>query len=242
MRDLPGIGNVINALAPPSADKNAYLKDVDLSGVDLINLIKLQRNAAGGINPMGSAYETLLNSVSSLAHPYIRTGVEQLSGRNLFTDQSLAQYEPTLQKIGRNAGVQPGSVGDDAIRCASTAIEQVPHAPRGLQLLNRLTDTERTPEWSARVGQGAVDLLSGVKVRNISRDAADLDAKREIDAILDSSPMLRTFSSRYIPDELKPFASPEELLLDALSREMGRDARAARQRSPRRRLYENPYL
>ena len=138
--------------------------------------------------------------------------------------------------------MQPGSVGDDAIRWASTAIEQVPRAPRVLQLLNRLTDTERTPELSARVGQGAVDLLSGIKIRNIMKDASDLDAKREIDAILDSSPMLRTFSSRYIPDELKPFASPEELLLDALSREMGRDARAARQRSPRRRLYENPYL
>jgi hypothetical protein len=190
---------------------------------------------------MGSGYETLLNAVSSLAHPYIRTGVEQLSGRNLFTDQSLAQYEPTLQKIGRRY-VQPGSTADDAIRWAALGVEQIPHAPRLLQLMNRLTDDERTPELSARLGQGAIDLLSGVKIRNIMDDAAALDARREIDAMLDSSPMLRTFSSRYIPEELRQYASPEELLLYELSKEMGREARNARKARKRSPLYENPYL
>lgn len=241
LREAPGLGSIVNALAPKADNKNAYLKDVDLSGVDLINLVKLQRNASGGINPMGSGYETLLNAVSSLAHPYIRTGVEQLSGRNLFTDQSLAQYEPTLQKIGRRY-VQPGGMADDAIRWAALGVEQIPHAPRLLQLMNRLTDDERTPELSARLGQGAVDLLSGVKIRNIMDDAAALDARREIDAMLDASPMLRTFSSRYIPEELRQYASPEELLLYELSKEMSREARNARKARKRSPMYENPYL
>jgi hypothetical protein len=242
MRNTPGLGPLIDMIAPKAEGKNAYLKDVDLPGVDLINLIKPQRDATGTIAPIGTAYETLLNSAGSLAHPFIRTGVEQLSGRSLWNDQALTQYEPTLQKLGRKAGITPLSGADDAMKWIASGVDYIPHAPRVLQFANRMLDTERTPELSARILQGIVDASSGVKIRNILDDAAALDTRREVDAMLDASPMMRSFESKYIPEELLPYASPEEQLLYQLSRELSRDARKAKEgRNRANSIYANPY-
>lgn len=241
MRQIPGLGTAINAIAPKGEGKNSYVKDIDLPGVDLINMLKIQRSADGSVSLLGTGYESSLNAVSSLAHPYIRTGVEMLSGRNLYTDQSLAQFEPTLQKVARKLGVPPNSGADRAVKGISTLVEQIPHAPRVLQLLNRAVDAERTPEFSARALQALVDSTSGVKIRNIMDDAASLDARREIDAMLDDSPLLRTFEQKYIPEELRPYASPEELLLYDLSRQLNKEAREARKARQPARGYANPY-
>ena len=240
LRNTPGIGSIVDLIAPTAEGKQSYLKDIDLPGIDLINLAKIQRGADGSIAPLSSIYETSLNAVSGLAHPYIRTGVEQLSGRNLYTDQALSQFEPTLQKLGRRMGVQPLSAADDILRWTAAAAEQIPHAPRVLQLANRLADSERTPEMSARAIQALINASSGVKIRNILDDAASMDARREIEAMLNDSPTMRTFESRYLPEELRPYASPEELMLYDLSRVLNKEARDAREK--RNKGMANPYL
>jgi hypothetical protein len=124
----------------------------------------------------------------------------------------------------------------------ASGVDYIPHAPRVLQFANRMLDTERTPELSARILQGIVDASSGVKIRNILDDAAALDTRREVDAMLDASPMMRSFESKYIPEELLPYASPEEQLLYQLSRELSRDARKAKEgRNRANSIYANPY-
>jgi hypothetical protein len=231
MRDLPGVGGLINMIAPPTEGVESFLNDVDLPGVGLLNMMKIKRNLDGSPNLMNSAKHTVMDSVGSLAHPGIRMGAELLTGRNLYTGKSLTEFEPTVQKIGRRLGVEPFGAIDTALNLASYPLDFVPHAPRIMQLTNRLIDSERVPDVQARLLQNAINMLSGVKVTNISEDAARLDASRELGEMMGDSPALRTFEQRFIPEELLPYASEEDLQIYRLDRQMRQEARRARKKA-----------
>jgi hypothetical protein len=86
-----------------------------------------------------------------------------------------------------------------------------------------------------------VNALSGVKVTNVSEDAARLDASRALSEMLSDSPALRTFEQRFIPEEMLPFASPEDILLYRLDRQMRNEARKARAKANDSDVY-NPFI
>lgn len=228
MRDVPGLGSVINTLAPETPGVNSFLNSIDVPGSSLINMMNVKQGLDGGVKVGDSLYNTFLDTTSGLMHPIIRDGVELLSGRNLHTGKSMAEFEPTIQKIGRELGVDPYSTTDSLLKGSNMLLDFVPHAPRALQLLNRLMDDERVPELSARLGQNAFNTLTGMKVTNISEDAARMDASRELGDMLSDSPAIKKFESKYIPEELLPYADPEDVLLYRLDRQMRKEARAAK--------------
>jgi len=86
-----------------------------------------------------------------------------------------------------------------------------------------------------------MNALSGVKITNISEDAAKLDASRELGEMLSDSPALRTFEQKYVPKELMEFASPEDLLLYRMDRQMRNEARKARAALSNSDVY-NPFI
>jgi hypothetical protein len=192
-------------------------------------MMNVKQGLDGGVKVGDSLYNTFLDTTSGLMHPIIRDGVELLSGRNLHTGKSMAEFEPTIQKIGRELGVDPYSTTDSLLKGSNMLLDFVPHAPRALQLLNRLMDDERVPDLSARLGQNAFNTLTGMKVTNISEDAARMDASRELGDMLSDSPAIKKFESKYIPEELLPYANPEDVLLYRLDRQMRQEARKAKQ-------------
>ncbi len=228
MRDVPGLGSVIDTLAPKTDGVNSFLNSIDVPGSSLINMMNVKQGLDGGVKVGDSLYNTFLDTTSQLMHPIIRDGVELLSGRNLHTGKSMAEFEPTIQKIGRELGVDPYSTTDSLLKGSNMLLDFVPHAPRALQLINRLMDDERVPELSARLGQNAFNTLTGMKVTNISEDAARMDASRELGDMLSDSPAIKKFESKYIPEELLPYANPEDVLLYRLDRQMRQEARKAK--------------
>lgn len=228
MRDLPGIGSLVDAVAPSKDGVMSYLADVDLPGTDLINMVSMRSGLDGSPQIGNSLKQTAFGVTSQLMHPALRAGVELLTGQNLHTGKSLNDFEPTTQKLGRALGVEPFSGLDQFLKYANYGMDYVPHAPRILQMTNRLLDSERVPDPSARLLQNAINALSGVKVTNISEDAARLDASRELGEMLGDSPALRTFEQRFIPKDLLQYASPEDILLYRLDRQMRGEARKAR--------------
>jgi len=228
LRDVPGLGSIINMVAPETPGVNAFLNSIDVPGSSLINMLNVKQGLDGRIKWGDSAYNTFLDTTSQLMHPVIRDGVELLSGRNLHTGKALTEFEPTIQKIGRELGVDPFSTPDYLLKGSNMLLDFVPHAPRLLQLTNRLMDDERVPSMGARLGQSAVNALTGVKVTPISEDAARMDASRELGDMLSDSPAIKKFESKYIPEDLLPFANPEDVLLYRLDRQMRKEARAAR--------------
>jgi hypothetical protein len=229
LRDVPGLGSVIDTLAPKTEGVNSFINSFDVPGSSLINMVNVKQGLDGGVKYGDSAYNTFLDTTSQLMHPLIRDGVELLSGRNLHTGKSMAEFEPTIQKIGRELGVDPYSTTDSLLKGSNMLLDFVPHAPRALQLLNRLMDDERVPSLSARLGQNAFNTLTGMKVTNISEDAARMDASRELGDMLSDSPAIKKFESKYIPEELLPYANPEDVLLYRLDRQMRQEARKAKQ-------------
>jgi hypothetical protein len=228
MRDIPGLGSVINTLAPQTDGVNSFLNSFDVPGTGILNMLNVKQGLDGSMKIGDSAYNTFLDTTSQLLHPIIRDGVELLSGRNLHTGKSLAEFEPTIQKLGRELGVDPYSTADYLLKGSNMLLDFVPHAPRALQLMNRMMDDERVPDLGARVGQNAWNTLTGTKVTNISEDAARMDASRELSDMLSDSPAIKKFEQKYIPEELLPYANPDDVLLYRLDRQMRKEARAAR--------------
>jgi hypothetical protein len=228
LRGVPGLGSVIDALAPETPGVNSFLNSIDVPGRSLINMLNVKQGLDGSVKYGDSAYNTFLDTTSQLMHPIIRDGVELLSGRNLHTGKSLNEFEPTIQKLGRAAGVDPYSTPDYLLKGSNMLLDFVPHAPRVLQLTNRLMDDERVPNLSARLGQNAFNMLTGSKITNISEDAARMDASRELTDMLSDSPAIKKFESKYIPEEMLPYASPDDVLLYRLDRQMRKEARAAK--------------
>lgn len=228
LRDTPILGSAIDLLSPATDGKDSYLNDFDLPGLDVINMMDIQRTADGGYDPMGSAFQTGLNVAGDMMHPLIRTGVEQLSGQNLYTGKDLNQYEPTLQKLAEKLGAQRGGMADTASKWSAAALDYVPHAPRLLQLLNRATDTERVPDGAARALQTLLNATSGVKATNIMEDAAQYDQMKAIDKLLGDSPFMRDYEMQYIPEEYLDLIPPEQLEFYKLKQQLAKERRAAR--------------
>jgi hypothetical protein len=55
-----------------------------------------------------------------------------------------------------------------------------------------------------------------------------MDASRELGDMLSDSPAIKKFESKYIPEELLPYANPEDVLLYRLDRQMRQEARKAK--------------
>lgn len=229
-RDIPGLGNVINAIAPETEGVQSFLNSIEVPGTGLINMFNVKQGLDGSVQPLNSVYNTFLDTTSQLMHPLARDAVELLTGRNLHTGKSLSEFEPTVQKLGRNLGVEPAGSVDTALKYSNYLLDFVPHAPRALQLTNRMIDLERVPDPAARMSQNLINALTGVKVSNISEDAARFDASRELMDMMGDSPVMRQYTNTFIPEELLPFASEQDLQIYRLDRQMRKEARAARER------------
>ena len=230
LRDTPILGSAIDLLSPSTDGKDSYLNDFDLPGLDVINMMDIQRTADGGYNPMGSAFQTGLNVAGDMMHPALRSLVEQLSGQNLYTGKDLNQFEPTLQKLAEKMGAQRGGMADNASKWSAAALDYVPHAPRLLQLLNRATDTERVPDGAARTLQTLLNATSGVKATNIMEDAAQYDQMKAIDKLLGDSPFMRDYEMQYIPEEYLDLIPPEQLEFYKLKQQLNKERRATKNR------------
>lgn len=230
LRSIPLLGDAINAIAPSTPGVESHIGDIDLAGVDLINMFNIKQGLDGSFQPGNSLYNTALDVTSQLLHPAIRSGVEMLTGRNLHTGKTLTEFEPTTQKLARAMGAQPFGTLDTAAKYSNYLLDYVPHAPRALQMANRLMDDERVPDLSARLLQNGINGFSGVKIIPIAEDADRLDKARELQSMLSDSPALRTMEQKFIPEELLPYASPDDILLYRMDRQMRTEARKARAR------------
>ena len=228
LRDAPIIGSAIDLLSPATSGKDSYLNDFDLPGLDVINMMDIQRTAGGGYNPLGSMYQTGLNVAGDMMHPLLRSAVEQLTGQNLYTGKDLVTYQPTLQRLAERMGAERGGAADQMAKWASVPLDYVPHAPRLLQLLSRATDTERVPDATARALQTLLNMTSGVKSTNIMEDAAQYDQMQAIDKLLGDSPFMRNYEMQYIPEEYLDLIPPEQLEFYQLKQQLAKERRAAR--------------
>lgn len=215
-----------------------WITDIDLPGIDTINLVRPSYEPDGSLSYMGTVGKTLEDFVGRNAAPGVKGIVERLTGVDSYTKrplkESVSAPQQFVEKITMGA-VRPESSIGQTIGAVKPLIDTFPFAARVFQSTNRLLDSERVESFADRAFQLGVNATAGVKIQNLDDDIRRVDARKKIADILHDDPYVKSFSQVYVPEELKPYADPVTMRMLALDRQLGRELqreRAARRGEP----------
>ena len=215
-----------------------WVTDIDLPGIDTINLVRPSYEPDGSLSYLGTAGKTLEDFVGRNAAPGVKGIVERLTGVDSYTKRPLKESVSAPQQLVEKltgGAVKPESSIGQAVGVLKPAIDTIPFAARVFQSTNRLLDTERVENMADRAFQLGVNATAGIKIQNLDDDVKRVDARKKIADILGDDPFVKSFSQVYVPDELKPYADPVTMRMLALDRQLGRELqreRAARRGEP----------
>ena len=106
--------------------------------------------------------------------------------------------------MGRGLGL---TESDQPVRLPLALEHAVANSP-----LSRIVTTARTLTDGRKGGLGKVtNTLSGMRVTDVPERVQDAAVAEAIDRALFESPYARNYSRAYVPDDLRPYASPEDL-------------------------------
>ena len=205
-----------------------WLTKIALPGIQELNMFRLGFDQKGNPELGRTAWNTAIDSVGRMAHPAIKSGIEAASGINLFTNRPYKEFTPVLNEIAQEAGIPPDSVYGQYIRRAAPFVDLIPFVSRPMQIVNRLLDADKVPNFWDRLYQMGINSSTGFSVQNVSDEQRRIDMRREIGEMLRDDPLVRAFTQPYIPKEAQPFADPNLLAMMTLERTLGKEANAAR--------------
>jgi hypothetical protein len=201
-----------------------WLTDIDLPGIDQINMIKPGFQRDGTPSIAGTAWNTGTDAVGKLAHPLLKEIAQTVTGENFYTKRPLKDMETVSQTLAEDLiGVHPQSAWGQTIKNLDPVLNLLPFAPRTLQITNRLLDDEKLPDFRDRLWQMGINATSGVKFQNVDDQARRIDARKKIAEMMQADPLVRNFTQTFIPEDSKPFVDNELLELMALERQLGKE-------------------
>lgn len=202
--------------------QSTYLTDIDLPGVDVLNLIRLgyQPDYTGSLLQTG---QQTVGEIFQQVNPLFRSTAELATGQDFFSKRPLEQAVTPYDTLYRAATGDKYARLNPLTRAAlSNAMNVVPMGSRGASLAANLVDA-RIPNVPYRVTKALVNTMTGVKLTDVDPEYEALDALTKIRSQL--SPYSREFVQSYIPQELLPNIPVESQRLDALSRDLQRNLR-----------------
>jgi hypothetical protein len=227
MRKIPGIGSLVDMVAPQTGNVSSWLSDIDLPGIDQINKIKIKTDAETG---RVDAVATLLASIGQVAegaHPLVKSGYEVSTGRDAYTGLKKNYARNTGPVLLERAGVVDPSDYKTMSRLgyADQALQfLLPFYSRSAQAARKFTDP-RIATQEARALQTLMNATSGVKIENIDDTEKQRDALDKIKELLDDHPAVRSYESTYIPEELMPFVDERTQRMYQLDRQLRKERR-----------------
>jgi hypothetical protein len=199
-----------------------YLTDIDLPGVDVLNLVRLgyQPDALGSLLQTG---QQTVGEVFQQTNPLYRSVAELATGQDFFSKRPLEQAVTPYDTLYRAAtGDQYARINPLLRAGLSNVVAAVPLGSRGVSTAANLVDA-RLPNVPYRVLKTTINALTGVKLQNVDQEYEALDALTKIRGQL--APYNREFVQSYIPKELLPRIPLESQRMDALSRDLQRELR-----------------
>lgn len=188
---------------------DTYLSDLDLPGVDLLNLVK-----PGGTQPV--SLRRTAESVIQMGNPLARATAELLTGENMFHKKPLHEVESGLDRVLMALGGSKTPYG------VNTLLSVMPIAPRVDSVLRAATQKDRTPE--ERAWDILVNNLTGVKRRFVPKDVELKDLGGQIKDELHEQG--RVSENWYIqPDDIERL-TPEQLRMYQLYQMINKHNRA----------------
>ena len=206
-----------------------WLTDIDLPGIDQINMIRPGFKPGGDLDISATGFGTLKDIAGKQLHPWAKSALEALTGENLYTKRPMKDFDPAINQLAEDwLGIHPSSSAGLYLKAASPLVDAVPFVPRVLQISNRLSDDEKIPDIRDRAYQMGINAFSGVKFQNVDDKARRIDARKKIGEILEEDPLIRSFTQPYLPEEALPYADPQLVQLMALERQLGRELKRER--------------
>lgn len=200
----------------PAPGTQRYWTDIDLPGFDQINMVETPGTAEG-------AAKGTMRQIGLQMHPILRTGLETVFDKDLFTNRPAGESTSTLEAIGRNVS---GDRSFELPTVLEKGIEALPFVQRPLYMARSVTDLRGDAPLSLRLGKAAVNALTGTKFRDVSQEEALADAIREIENSID--PYTSEFKQVYIPKDMEPEVPQWALRRQAVARALSRERRDLR--------------
>ena len=207
-----------------------WLTDIDLPGVDQINMLKMGYGPQGNFSLLNTGFNTLMDAVGKNSHPWLKGAFEGVSGVDSFTKRPIKEMDTAAGELAEDLlGIPSHSMWGQKIKAMKPVLDSIPFLPRGLQITNRLMDDEKVPDMRDRLLQMGTNMFSGIKFQNVDDKARRIDARKKIADMMSEDPLVRTFNQTYIPEEALPYVDPELVQLMGLDRELGRELKRERQ-------------
>lgn len=163
---------------------DTYLTDIDLPGVDLLNIVK-----PGGTSPVD--FQRTIASVAQMGNPFMRAIAEQATGMNFFYKEPLHQVETGLDRFLMANGLPKTHP------LVNTAVSLFPGASRVDSVVRLLTAKDR--DITEKATDLFVNNFLGVKRRPVGKDAELRDAAEKIKDELRGHG--REIPQWYVPEE-----------------------------------------
>lgn len=235
LRGIPGLGSLVDAIAPKTEGVSSWVSDVDLPGIDQLNMIKIKRDFRDGrVKPLASAVATL-GSFAEGSHPFLKAGYEAATGVDSYTGIKKNWGRNTLPVLAARAGlIDPNAGYENADRLGylDAGLQfLMPFYSRASQVVRKATDP-RVSDPTASALQTLLNAGSGVKIENIDDAEKTRDALDKIEQFLSDDPAVRPFNSTYIPKEILPFVNDRTSKLYQLDRQLRKERRGRSKTEP----------
>jgi hypothetical protein len=186
-------------------------------------------NQLQGIDSWSPA--TTLSNFAMNANPYLKTGVELINQRDLFTGTPLeasSRGYGAFSKLARAAAGDQNAGSGIASILADKAIDMapVPGLARGARFAAQLADQDSGVGFPTRLVHSLGNNLGVGRTRDVTPDMARRDF---IENLQDQvSPYTREIVSPYIPESMQPFVPYDAQEKLAAARQLQKESRDAR--------------
>ena len=227
IRKIPGLGGIVDAVAPQTTGISSWASDFDLPGIDQINQIKVKTDSEGKIKLASSLGHTI-GSFAEGSHPLIKMAYEAGTGQDSYTGLKKNYARNTMPVIAERLGLlDPNQNYDTMSRLGG--VDQalqflMPFYSRTMQAARKGTDP-RIQDPQAALLQNLINATAGVKIENIDDAEKQRDALETIKELLDAHPATRSYESTYIPAEMLPFVDEETQKMYLLDRQLRKERR-----------------
>lgn len=200
---------------PAGQDTTTFVTDFDLPGIDTLSLV-----APGSMSDTFSNFALQTN-------PFIKTFIEQSTGRDLFSKRPLRQADTGADRIykaitGDTFGLSPA---------AKAFLQNIPGTQRPINFIGGLLD-QRIPSFQQRLAKQAFNATTGFKITDVDPAWQLQDARNNNFRGYEN--YTQEFTTRYMSDDAKKVAPPEVLKAADLEKVLARRYKEYRQKQGER--------
>jgi hypothetical protein len=217
----------------PAPGTQRYLTGLQVPGFTELGMVETPGTVSGSVT--GTARQ-----VGMQLHPGLRTIVELMAGKDLFTNRPIGESTSTLDAIARSVTGNPTA---DVPAIIEKPVEILPFTGRPLYALRSLLDNRDGQPLTSRGVRTVFNGTTGMALRDATQRDILSDAVRQIEESID--PYTREFTQTYIPEELMPmvpqWAQERQAVSRALVREKREDAKPKKTSGKKKRTSDTGF-